>query len=98
VLGLFGETDRHIPIANVRRLRDLLEQHGKTFQINIYADAPHGFLNETMPERYRHAQAEAAWSAQMDFLDKAFNGGFDRSRSVQTYAANIATGAPAASH
>jgi carboxymethylenebutenolidase len=89
VLGLFGETDGHIPVANVRRIRDLLEQNGKTFQIHIYEGAPHGFLNNTMLERYRHQQSETAWHVQMDFLQKAFNGGFDRTRAVQRYAANI---------
>ena len=92
VLGLFGETDRHIPVANVRYIRDVLEQNGKTFQINIYEDAPHGFLNNTMPERYRHPQSEAAWKVQMDFLEKAFNLGFDRTRAVQCYAANLSAG------
>lgn len=90
VLGLFGEIDGHIPVGNVRRIRDLLEQYGKTFDINIYEGAPHGFLNNTMPERYRHIQSEAAWRLQMDFLHKAFNGGFDATRTVQHYEANVA--------
>lgn len=90
VLGLFGESDNHIPVANVRRIRDLLERHGKTFDITIYEDAPHGFLNNTMLERYRHPQSEAAWRVQMDFLHKAFGGGFDRTRLSQRYAANLA--------
>jgi carboxymethylenebutenolidase len=98
VLGLFGDSDRHIPVSNVRRIRDILERHGKTFQINIFEDAPHGFLNETMPERYRHRQAEAAWKIQTEFLHRAFNGGFDATRAVQTYAASIATSALASPH
>jgi len=89
VLGLFGEADQHIPVANVRRMRDLLEKNGKTFEINIYEQAPHGFLNNTMLERYRHTQSEAAWQVQMAFLENAFNGGFDASRAVQRYAANL---------
>jgi carboxymethylenebutenolidase len=90
LLGLFGEIDGHIPVHNVRRIRDALEQNGKTFDINVYEGAPHGFLNNTMLERYRHAQSEAAWRMQMDFLHKAFTGGFDRTRAVQHYAANLA--------
>ena len=89
LLGLFGEIDNHIPVANVRRMRDLLEQNGKTFEINIYENSPHGFLNNTMLERYRHPQSEAAWRVQMAFLDKAFNGGFDRKRAEQRYSANL---------
>ncbi|HTI85811.1 MAG TPA: dienelactone hydrolase family protein [Alphaproteobacteria bacterium] len=90
VLGLFGEKDNHIPVSNVRRMRDLLEQSGKTFEINVYQGAPHGFLNNTMLERYRHEESESAWRVQMDFLHRAFNGGFDRTRAVQHYAADIA--------
>jgi carboxymethylenebutenolidase len=90
LLGLFGEDDNHIPVTNVRRMRDLLERSGKTFEINIYEGAPHGFLNNTMLERYRHEQSELAWRVQMDFLHRAFNGGFDPARAMQRYEANIA--------
>jgi len=91
LLGLFGETDGHIPVSNVRRIRDELEQNGRTFEIHIYGDVPHGFLNSTMTERYRHPQAELAWGVQMEFLRKAFSGDFDPKRAVQSYAANLAT-------
>jgi carboxymethylenebutenolidase len=90
LLGLFGDSDRHIPVANVRRMRDLLEKNGRTFEIQIFEGAPHGFLNNTMLERYRHPQSEAAWQVQMDFLRKAFGGGFDRTRAVQRYGATLA--------
>jgi carboxymethylenebutenolidase len=89
-LGLFGEKDNHIPVANVRRIRDGLERSGKTYNIHVYKDAPHGFLNDTMRERYRHSQSEAAWRVQMAFLEKAFGGGFDSTRAEQLYAANLA--------
>ena len=89
VLGLFAENDNHIPVANVRRIRDILEQHGKTFEINIYGDALHGFLNDRMAERYSKPQAEAAWDYQMDFLHLVFNGAFDKSRAEQRYTANL---------
>lgn len=98
LLGLFGEIDNHIPVTNVRRMRDLLEQNGKTFEINIYENSPHGFLNNTMLERYRHPQSEAAWRAQMAFLDKAFNGGFDRGRAEQHYSANLSPDTRAPAH
>ena len=89
LLGLFGEADRHIPVANVRRMRDLLEQHDKNFAIHIYEEAPHGFLNNTMLERYRPREAEAAWQVQMAFLQKAFAGGFGPDRIEQRWVANL---------
>ena len=90
-------SDNHIPVANVRRMRNLLEDSGKTFDINVYEGAPHGFLNNTMLERYRHPQSEAAWAVQMDFLKKAFYGGFESGRAIQRFAANVSSVPSAAS-
>ena len=90
VLGMFGETDHLISINDIRRFRDCLERHGKTYRIHVYRDAPHGWLNDTMPGRYRRAQAEAAWAAQRAFLQQVLAGGYDRSTRMQHYAADIA--------
>jgi carboxymethylenebutenolidase len=89
VLGLFGELDNHIPVANVRRIRDILEANGKTFDIRVYEEAPHGFLNNTMEKRYRHPQSEAAWSVQMAFLKKAFAGELRGNHIYQHYQARL---------
>jgi carboxymethylenebutenolidase len=85
VLGMFGEADHVISLADVRRLRDSLERHDKTFTIKVYPGAPHGWLNDTMPGRYRHEAAEAAWAFQLAFLKKVFGGDFDKSRREQVY-------------
>lgn len=90
VLGMFGETDHLIAVEDVRRFRDCLERHRKTYSIHVYRDAPHGWLNDTMPGRYRHAQAEAAWADQRAFLQQVLAPGFDRARNMQRYAADIA--------
>lgn len=90
VLGMFGETDHLISVDDVRRFRDCLERHGKSFRIHVYRDAPHGWLNDTMPGRYRRAQAEAAWVAQREFLQMAFAAGCDRSTRRQRYETDIA--------
>ena len=47
----------------------------KNFHIRIYRDAPHGWLNDTMPGRYRKESAKDAWSLMMAFLKKSFSGG-----------------------
>jgi carboxymethylenebutenolidase len=85
VLGIFGEADHLISLADVRRLRDALDRHDKSYRIKVYAGAPHGWLNDTMPGRYRKAQAEAAWALQLDFLATVLAPGYDRSRRVQVY-------------
>jgi carboxymethylenebutenolidase len=73
-----------------RRFRDCLERHRKSFSIHLYRDAPHGWLNDTMPGRYRRAQAEAAWADQRAFLKAALAPDYDRTIRVQRYAAEIA--------
>jgi carboxymethylenebutenolidase len=77
VFAAFGETDHIISLDDVRRFRNSLETHGKTYEINVYKDAPHGWLNDTMPGRYRQAQAHAGWAAQQRFLSEVFLRGFD---------------------
>jgi carboxymethylenebutenolidase len=86
VLGMFGETDNLISVDDVRRFRDCLERHGRTYSIHVYRDAPHGFINDTMPGRYRRAQADAAWADQRAFLQRVLAPGYDRSTRVQRYA------------
>jgi carboxymethylenebutenolidase len=85
VLGLFGEADHVISLADVRRLRDSLERHDKSYTIKVYPGAPHGWLNDTMPGRYRRDAAEAAWALQRAFLENVLQPGHDRSRRVQVY-------------
>jgi carboxymethylenebutenolidase len=80
VFGAFGEADHIISIEDVQRLRNRLEAHRKSYDIHLYAGAPHGWLNDTMPGRYRKPQAEAGWAAQQRFLSKVFAGGYDTKR------------------
>ncbi|HEX9461109.1 MAG TPA: dienelactone hydrolase family protein [Alphaproteobacteria bacterium] len=91
VLGMFGEADNLISIDDVRRFRDCLERAHKTYEIHLYRDAPHGWLNDTMPGRYRRAQAEAAWAAQLAFLREVLAPDYDRSRVRQRYEADVST-------
>jgi len=73
VFGSFGEADHIISLDDVRRFRNCLEDKQKAYSISVFGGAPHGWLNDTMPGRYRKAQAEAAWASQLDFLDCLFN-------------------------
>jgi carboxymethylenebutenolidase len=89
VLGIFGEADHIISVDDVRRFRGSLEKHGKSYTVNIYRDAPHGWLNDTMPGRYRREQAEAGLAAQRAFLKEVFSPDYDPSRKIQRYSADI---------
>jgi len=77
VFGAFGEADHIISVEDVLRFRKCLEDQNKSYAIHIYRDAPHGWLNDTMPGRYRKPQAEAAWADQQRFLHRVFAGESD---------------------
>ena len=47
VLGIFGEADHVISLADVRRFRDCLDRNDKTYTIKVYPGMPHGWLNDT---------------------------------------------------
>ena len=68
VLGLFGEEDHIISIDDVQRFRAELERANKSYRIRVFRGAPHGWLNDTMPGRYRPEAAKMAWSELTTFL------------------------------
>lgn len=85
VLGVFGEADHIISVDDVVRFRNALEKAKKNCHIRIYAGAPHGWLNDTMPGRYRKEAAKDAWSFMMSFLKKCFSGAWDQDKIVCRY-------------
>jgi carboxymethylenebutenolidase len=85
VLGIFGEADHVISLADVRRFRDCLDSRDKSYTIKVYPGAPHGWLNDTMSGRYRREAAEAAWALQLAFLARVFSRDYDPTRRVQIY-------------
>jgi len=85
VLGVFGEADHIISVDDVLRFRGCLEQQKKSYHVRLYRDAPHGWLNDTMPGRYRKKQTQDAWKLLLSFLRKTFGGGWDRSRVLWTF-------------
>ena len=80
VQGIFGELDNLVPLDNVLRMSNVLANARKSFDVRVYAEAPHGFLNDTMPGRYRAAQTEAAWCQILGFLDTVLHKGWNTDR------------------
>jgi carboxymethylenebutenolidase len=80
VLGIFGEADHIISVDDVARFRNCLEWAKKNYHVRLYRDAPHGWLNDTMPGRYRKEPAKDAWILMVSFLKKCFAGGWDPQR------------------
>jgi carboxymethylenebutenolidase len=71
---VFAEKDHVISFDLMIRMRNCLESANKSYRMKIYATAPHGFLNDTMPGRYRHDLAQEAWNQLLTFVDQVFNG------------------------
>lgn len=80
VLGVFAELDNLMSIEDVLRLRQSLEAARRSYHIRMFPEAPHGFLNDTMPGRYRRKQAEEAWRLLIDFLARVRDGGYPADR------------------
>jgi carboxymethylenebutenolidase len=90
-LFVFGERDHIISFDDVKRLRDCLEASGKSFRMKIYANVPHGFLNDTMPGRYRHEPAQEAWNQLLVFLDEVFSGQWPQNTLRWEFQSQIST-------
>jgi carboxymethylenebutenolidase len=88
IFGAFGADDHIISRDDVRRFRGALEDNGLSYDMHLYEGAPHGWLNDTMPGRYRKAQAEAGWAAQQAFLKSVFAGEWPASRVRWRFAAD----------
>jgi carboxymethylenebutenolidase len=73
VLAGFGEDDRLVPLENIRRFRNELQQLEKRARVQVFADTPHGWMNTTRDE-YRHEASERAWELINSFFREAFAG------------------------
>jgi carboxymethylenebutenolidase len=69
VLGLYGEADTGIPVAQVDALKAALAQARKTAKFKIYPGAPHGFHADYRAS-YRKEAAEDAWSQMQAWFRK----------------------------
>jgi len=52
----------------VRRVRDLLEDARRSYEFVMYPDLPHGWLNDTMPGRFRAEQARETFELIVTWL------------------------------
>ncbi|HET9823626.1 MAG TPA: dienelactone hydrolase family protein [Burkholderiaceae bacterium] len=70
VLGLYGEADAGIPLADVARMRQALAGGGaaaRRSRIEVYPAAPHAFLADYRPN-YRAEPARDGWQRCLDWL------------------------------
>jgi len=67
LLGLFGERDRGIPVAQVRQMEAALGELGKAAEIVVYPGADHAFANPS-GQAYDARAAQDAWRRTTAFF------------------------------
>ena len=67
-LGMFGEEDALIPLADVDELRATLARAGKRFEIRTFPGCGHAFMNDTRPDAFRPAAAAESFRLAVAFL------------------------------
>jgi len=73
VLGLYGEVDLGIPLADVKEMEATLKAAGKTAEFVIYPGAPHAFFADYRPS-YREEAAKDAWGRCIAWFNKYLKG------------------------
>jgi carboxymethylenebutenolidase len=67
LIGIFGEADSSIPVADVESFEATLTELSKTADINLYPGVGHAFANPS-GQNYNAEAAEAAWTKTTDFF------------------------------
>ncbi len=73
VLGLYGEADLGIPVADVKEMEAALKAAGRTAEFVIYPGAPHAFHADYRPS-YRADAAKEAWARCVAWFNKYLKG------------------------
>ena len=67
LLCLYGGADTGIPVPDVETARDKAKAAGKSVELVVYPEAPHGFHADYRPS-YREADAKDGWARALAFL------------------------------
>lgn len=88
VLGAFGELDELVPLPNVWAFRDMLEQNRKSFQIRLFPDTPHSWMDASN-ERYREEAAAQAWQLLGEFSRAVTSDAWKRDQLIFRFESGI---------
>ena len=69
VLGLYGGDDPGIPNDTTQKIGDAMQAAGKTSEIVVYPNTPHGFLADYRPS-YREDEAADGWNRMSAWFNK----------------------------
>jgi carboxymethylenebutenolidase len=67
VLGLYGAADQGIPVDTVEKMAAACKAAGKTCEIKIYPDTPHGVNADYRPS-YRPEAAKDGWAKMLTWF------------------------------
>ncbi len=67
VLGLYGDQDRGIPVADVERMNAALKAAKNPGRLHLFEGADHGFLADYRPS-FNEAAARAGWQMMLDWF------------------------------
>jgi carboxymethylenebutenolidase len=67
-LGLYGDVDSVIPVAEVEKLRIAVASASVPTAVVRYTEAGHGFHCDARPANYHEASATDAWSKTLDWF------------------------------
>jgi carboxymethylenebutenolidase len=70
VLGLYGEADPGIPVADVKSFEAELKKTNPNVEFVLYPGAPHAFFSDDRPQVYRKDAAADAWKRCLAFFAK----------------------------
>lgn len=70
VLGLYGEADTGIPVADVKKFEADLKKTNPNVEFVLYPGAPHAFFSDDRPQVYKKEAAEDGWKRCLAFFDK----------------------------
>ncbi|NWG03043.1 MAG: dienelactone hydrolase family protein [Syntrophaceae bacterium] len=73
ILGLYGEADLGIPVADVKEIEAGLKAAGKIAEFILYPGAPHAFYADYRPS-YREGAAKDAWARCIAWFNKYLKG------------------------
>ena len=70
----YGTADAITPMSEIERIKKTLERHQKPYELYLYENADHAFVND-MHQRYHKEAAEASWPRTVEFLRRHLSQG-----------------------
>ena len=70
VLGLYAEHDHGIPVEAVQAFAAEMKKQRVPHEVHIYPGTSHAFFNDTRPQIYQAAAAQAAWQKTLAWFRK----------------------------